>query len=252
MERDGTTPRLSPDGPSGPGRAGGPGGPGGPDVSWRTIVVFAAVVAVVDVVSNAMVSGDAQLPLKLLVIAVMLWWAHSVRGFSWVQLGLGRRQLGAGLRLGALAALLVVAVIAVAVAIPATRSYFDSSSVHSDSAVRQVLAPLLVIPLGTVLFEETIFRGVLLALLLRRCTRWRAIIVSAVLFGLWHLVPAISSADGKSVGAAIGTVVGTLAVTTAAGVAFAWLRLRSGSLAAPILAHVATNSLAYTAATIVS
>jgi membrane protease YdiL (CAAX protease family) len=241
MERDDTVLRSSPDGPGRPER---------PDVSWRTVVAFVAVVAVVDVVSNAMVSGDAQLPLKLLVIAVMLWWAHSLRGFSWVQLGLGREQFGAGLRLGALAALVVGAVIAVALAIPATRSFFQSSSVDSDSTVRHVLAPLLVIPLGTVVFEETIFRGVLLALLLRRCTRWRAIALSAVLFGLWHLVPAISAAHGKSAGAAIGTVVGTLAVTTAAGVAFAWLRLRSGSLAAPILAHVATNSLAYAAATI--
>jgi membrane protease YdiL (CAAX protease family) len=221
-----------------------------PEVSWRTITWFVVAIAVVDVLTNAVVSGDAQLPLKLGILGVILWWAHSRRGFSWVQLGLGRAQLGSGLRLGTLAALAVGAVIAVAVAVPATRSFFVSSSVDADSTVRHVLAPLLVIPLGTVVFEETIFRGVLLALLLRRCAQRRAVVVSSVLFGLWHLVPATSAADGKAAAAAIGTVVGTVAVTTAAGVAFAWLRLRSGSLAAPILAHVATNSFAYAAATI--
>jgi membrane protease YdiL (CAAX protease family) len=41
------------------------------------------------------------------------------------------------------------------------------------------------------------------------------------------------------------TVLGTIAATTAAGIVFALLRLRSGSLLAPVLAHVATNSFAY-------
>ena len=36
-------------------------------------------------------------------------------------------------------------------------------------------------------------------------------------------------------------------MTTVAGLVLAWLRLRSGSLAAPVLAHVATNSLTYLA-----
>ena len=49
--------------------------------------------------------------------------------------------------------------------------------------------------------------------------------------------------------AAIGVVVGTLAVTTVAGAAFGWLRLRSGSVIAPMMAHLATNSFAYVAAT---
>lgn len=223
----------------------------GPEVSWRAVVGFVVVVAVVDVVTNALVAGGTQLPLKFAILAVIVAWARLRVGFTWEQLGLGRAQLRGGLRLGALAALVVAVVITVAVAIPATRSFFASSSVDSDSAARHVLAPLLVIPLGTVVFEETIFRGVLLALLLRRCPRRAAVLVSSVIFGLWHLVPALSAADGKAAAAALGTVVGTVAVTTAAGVIFAWLRLRSGSLAAPILAHVATNSFAYTAATIV-
>jgi uncharacterized protein len=37
-------------------------------------------------------------------------------------------------------------------------------------------------------------------------------------------------------------------VTTISGYGFAWLRLASGSLLAPVLAHCATNSLALVAA----
>jgi hypothetical protein len=46
-------------------------------------------------------------------------------------------------------------------------------------------------------------------------------------------------------------VAGTIAVTTVAGGLFAYLRMRSGSLIAPIFGHIATNSFAYIAALVV-
>ena len=42
-------------------------------------------------------------------------------------------------------------------------------------------------------------------------------------------------------------VASTVLATAAAGVAFAWLRLRSRSVVAPVLAHAALNSLAFVA-----
>jgi len=42
-----------------------------------------------------------------------------------------------------------------------------------------------------------------------------------------------------------------VAVTFIAGLVFCWLRLRSGSLIAPVIAHVATNGLALTVAWVV-
>jgi len=47
-----------------------------------------------------------------------------------------------------------------------------------------------------------------------------------------------------SVAGQVLVVLGSVAVTFVAGLAFCWLRLRSGSLLAPIMAHVATNGLA--------
>jgi membrane protease YdiL (CAAX protease family) len=91
---------------------------------------------------------------------------------------------------------------------------------------------------------------VLLGVLLRWSTPRTAIVVSAVVFGLWHLPPALRDASGDGFAGGIGVVVGTIAFTTIAGLLFAWLRLRSGSLIAPAFAHIASNSFAYVAAVI--
>jgi membrane protease YdiL (CAAX protease family) len=54
---------------------------------------------------------------------------------------------------------------------------------------------------------------------------------------------ATSSALGQAL-----LVLGAVAVTFLAGLAFCWLRLRSRSLIAPVMAHAATNGLALTVA----
>ena len=61
----------------------------------------------------------------------------------------------------------------------------------------------------------------------------------SVLFGLWQVPPIID--DRSWVG-----VLGTFAATTGAGAAFTWLRRRSGSIVAPMLAHLGTNSTTFT------
>jgi len=166
-------------------------------------------------------------------------------GLSWSELGCGREDLGSGLRWGLLAVAVLAIAIGAVVAIPASRSYFENGDVRAASVVEHVLEPLLVIPIKTVLFEELIFRGVLLAVLLRVTTRLPAVILCSVAFGLWHIPPALSDASGKGALDAAGVVLGTVAFTTVAGLIFAWLRLRSGSLLAPILAHIGSNSFAY-------
>ncbi|MCC5952953.1 MAG: CPBP family intramembrane metalloprotease [Acidimicrobiia bacterium] len=85
---------------------------------------------------------------------------------------------------------------------------------------------------------------------------WQATWVSSVLFGLWHIVPSIPAARGNVyVGATVEDPLGLVAIvaaavatTTVAGLVFCWLRLRSGSLLAPMIAHVATNSGSFTVA----
>jgi CAAX protease family protein len=111
---------------------------------------------------------------------------------------------------------------------------------------------LVVIPLGTVVPEELAFRGLLLAQLGRRRGVLAATLLSSGLFGLWHVLPSLG---GGAANAAIADVVGgdaagtalrvavTVVSTSVAGVVLCWLRLRSGSLLAPILAHWTVNGL---------
>jgi len=220
-------------------------------ISTATIVGLVVVIAGIDVFANILVPEPARVPVKLGILCALVAWARRSAGLSWDELGLDRARLPAGLRLGGLVALVVAAAIALLVLVPGTRSFLESNDVAADSSTRHVLMPLVIIPLGTALFEEVIFRGVLLGVLLRSTSRLAAVIISSALFGLWHLHAALGDAKGDGLAAALGTVIGTIAVTTVAGALFAYLRLRSGSLAAPVLAHCATNSFAYVGAVIV-
>ncbi len=211
-------------------------------------LVFA--IAATDVITTRLAPPHSDGVLKIAILIGFLVWARRFVGLSWEELGLARANLGAGFRVGAVAVLIVAAAIIVLIAVPTSRSYLASDRVAADSTTERVLEPLVLIPLGTVVFEETIFRGVLLGVLMRSGTRRRAVVVSSVVFGFWHLPPALTDASGRSAIEAAGVVAGTIAVTTLAGVLFALLRLRSGSLVAPILGHIATNSFAYVGAVI--
>jgi membrane protease YdiL (CAAX protease family) len=79
-------------------------------------------------------------------------------------------------------------------------------------------------------------------------------VTSAVVFGIWHVRPTLSALaandlDGGPVLRAGAVVLGCL-VTGVAGGLFTWLRLRSGSLLAPALLHLATNTLGTLAAAV--
>ena len=108
---------------------------------------------------------------------------------------------------------------------------------------------LVRIPLATAIAEELLFRSALLGVGLRRGAQWRAIVSTSVLFGLWHVVPALRSHDANPhaaqladrAGGRSATVVATTAITAMAGAGLAMLRLRSRSVAAPIVAHAAIN-----------
>ena len=142
--------------------------------------------------------------------------------------------------------------LAVAVLVPALHGLLDDD--RADVGVGSMLwRVLVVIPIATVLVEEVVFRGVLLGLLQRLLPALRALVASAVVFGLWHLLPVWRGGGaGDLGGGSIGAVAATFVATFAAGLGFGWLRQRSGSLVAPICAHIGTNSLTFTAAWLVA
>lgn len=98
----------------------------------------------------------------------------------------------------------------------------------ADVAWRTALA-VVVVTLGPIT-EELLFRGLLLSALLRRMRPLAAVLVSALVFALAHLPDLHWLWYG----------VPNLALL---GIAFAWLRLRSGSLWPAIVAHACNNLL---------
>ncbi|MDF2091098.1 CPBP family intramembrane metalloprotease [Knoellia sp. 3-2P3] len=165
--------------------------------------------------------------------------------------GLDRNHVGAGLRYGAAAFLLVLVALVIAAAIPWTRPFLSDARAEIDGG--QLAHELgVTIVLLTAIPEELAFRGVLLGSAQSLWGSRRATVVSSALFGLWHIEPTLETMSGNtavggastSLGGQVLVVLGAIAVTFVSGLAFCWLRLRSRSLVAPLIAHVATNGLA--------
>ena len=207
------------------------------------LAALAAALAVDRGVSGAHLAVGLGLTACLLLIA-------RAQGLAAADLGLARPAWPAGLRWGAAAAGLVGAWYALAYLITPLRQAIPEGDGSLGRAV--LWAVLVVIPLGTVLPEELAFRGLLLALLRGRYAVLAGTLLSSGLFGLWHIA---ASLGGGPANAAIGVVVGsdaagtvarvvvTVLFTTLGGVVLCWLRLRSGSLLAPLLAHWTVNAL---------
>jgi membrane protease YdiL (CAAX protease family) len=160
-----------------------------------------------------------------------------------------------GLLWGGVTAAAIVSVVGGLGAHPRAGARFRDARV-SDASRREALWHLLVrIPLATALVEELTFRGVILGLGRRGGDARRALAVSSLAFGLWHvgaaLHPERTAAAGDVVGQHAATtaiaVGGDVVATAIAGLGFGWLRLRSGSVVAPALAHAALNATAYAA-----
>jgi CAAX protease family protein len=224
-----------------------------PLVSARTSGLAGAlgVLALWNPVVNRVLSDTWYVPANLTVAAGLVAIARR-EGVTWTELGLDRAAAPAGLRLGTAAALVTAAGVGLAVALPSTRSLFADARYTDLSAAALAYQVLVRIPLGTVVLEEIGFRGVLLGLLRRRLSVRAAAAASSALFGLWHILPTLSAATTNDLTSTVagrtGLAAAGVAVTTAAGLLFCGLRLRSGSVVAPILLHTATNGLGVTAA----
>jgi len=177
--------------------------------------------------------------------------------FMALRSGLGRGALGlsidrvrSGLVWGAAAFAVVLVVVVGAALLPATSGFLDDDRARlgTGSLVFEVLVSILLL---TVIPEELVFRGVLLGAGSEAWGRRWGVLASSALFGLWHVAPTLDTAAqnaelaeaGSTVLGTVGVVAGAVGLTFVAGLVFSWLRLRSGSVVAPMLAHLATNGV---------
>ncbi|WP_433251811.1 CPBP family intramembrane glutamic endopeptidase [Streptosporangium sp. CA-135522] len=148
------------------------------------------VLAAANVLNNRLAPRLAPLTSAAATCALLALARRS--GSSWSELGFHRRSRG--LRIGGALASAVAAVYAVGITVPATRRFFRDERALSLSRARAIEEALLQVPVGTVLLEEVGFRGALYALLARSHGPRTATVVSSILFGLWHVLPAIDMA----------------------------------------------------------
>ncbi|MGP4054966.1 Rv0804 family intramembrane glutamic endopeptidase [Mycobacterium sp. 4D054] len=150
-------------------------------------------------------------------------------------LGLRPPALREGLRWGSAAAVPVALTVAASTVSPAVRA---------GMAGRELPAPaapwlLMRIPFGTVWSEEVAFRAALGAAAEQAYGRVGGQVFAAVVFGLSHIPDARAAKE---------PLLGTVLVTGAAGWVFSWLYAKSGSVVAPMLAHLAVNEAGAVAA----
>jgi hypothetical protein len=87
-------------------------------------------------------------------------------------------------------------------------------------------------------FEEFLFRGALQTRLRHLLSPVSAIVISALVFGLWHIGAAM-----VEVGSLAGAIAVCIYSTSVYGLAFGVLMERTRNLLAPSLVHVVTNAL---------
>ncbi len=216
----------------------------------RRVLVIAATLALLVAVNIIIGFGPAGIGLIAgPAVAVVLVGLARRMGLTWHDLGLSPHTWRKGAVYGGVALLVVGAVYAIGALLPLTSSMF--LDVRYNIAIGSALfVALVVIPVKTVLLEEIAFRGVLFGLFKHRFGMAWAAGVSSALFGLWHILPALGlDNQNKALDAATGpgsqalVVAGVVVFTALAGVVFAELRRRSGSILASVGLHWATNGL---------
>ena len=215
---------------------------------WRQLYLLGVILLVASYVFG-LVDGLQRIGLVLLFAApVVMIYVRS--GLSLTDIGMSRGSVTSGLIWGS-GALLIVGTAIGAAAIVQPSVLMDGR--YNQGVADAIGRSFLFIPFATVIFEELVFRGLLPALLQRRFTLKNSFIVSSLGFGLWHVFSSLDVSNpllGTGVVASVLSVAGVVVVTALAGVVFCWLRYKSGSILAPMLAHWAVNSFALIAAAI--
>lgn len=150
-------------------------------------------------------------------------------------LGMRPPAVRSGLRLGSAVALAVGVGVALTTGLPQVRAAMGDRELPQRPGHWLGVE----IPLGTVWSEETAFRGALATVAVEAFGPIGGRLVQAAAFGLTHAPDALETGE---------PLIPTVLATGVAGWIFALLGERSGSLLAPMLAHLAINEAGAVAA----
>jgi membrane protease YdiL (CAAX protease family) len=217
----------------------------------RARLAAATAAATLDALAHRLGNPPARAAVRFGTALAVLGIARAA-GVSWAELGLGRRELGRGARTGAVAGACAAAAVLAGAAVPATRGFFLDDRAAAAAGPGGLAAGLARITFAAVPPEELTYRSALLGLWLGNGSPASAVAWSSALFGLSHILPTRSTMGQTALAQHLerrplrqaAFVAGNVAATGAAGAVFAGLRLRSGSVLAPLLAHAALNDAA--------
>lgn len=180
---------------------------------------------------------------NMALMAALLAWAVTLARLTVHEMGLGLRSAPGSAAFGGM--LSVVAAVP-PVAFFALAPLFnggpvEASEITERSGAEMALFLLFRQPVGTALFEEVAFRGVLYGLWRRAGGDRAALLATSGVFSLWHVV--ITSRTVAESGVVSGPPAVALGVTVSlaglfvGGLIFAYLRWHTGSIAAAVVAH---------------
>ena len=229
--------------------------PDHPHQALLPVLGVLALVVYANTIGNEVLSPPWYIPFNAGILTAALVLAHT-SGVTWTSMGMRADRVRQGLLVGGVIAAAIVVCVVVLAAVPWTAEALRDERIIERPFGLALYHALIRVPLGTAVYEEVLFRGILFGMLARRTTPLAAAIWSSLVFGLWHVLPTIDALATNPIGdvldfGPIGVVAG-VAGTFVAGLVFIWLRCYGGSIITPILVHIATNSTAILAGAVVT
>jgi membrane protease YdiL (CAAX protease family) len=222
---------------------------------WVVPVAFAAALVLYNNLLYAL-PGDLSFPRDpvfypraLLVPALAVVWAVRAQGLTLDDLGITTRNVRRSATIGLAAAIAITVPAVLFFLFPVGVGEIEYTAFADDSVGEFTLWSAVRYPLSAAVFEEVLFRGVLLALALRAFGAG-AVPFTAVVFAGWHIcVNYVTMGDSAVADDAVMfglAQTGAMIALIVGGVVMAEMRLRTGSLAGPVVFHwlavVAFNS----------
>ncbi len=216
------------------------------------LVIVALRLLDVFVIRSDEIFGEQYLT-KVVGMILVFGYAWYVKG-DWSSIGFGKENWGVAMLLGA-AIMGVALLIGYGVewfllvgqnAVPRLFVSPQGLSLTGDAAGGglALTVSLLVGNLVNSFMEEGLFRGVLITHLGSRMALWKANLIQAGIFGVWHIVwPARDYLDGKmDAGEAIGIAVGYAIISGLIGFAWGYFYQKTNTLWVAWAAHTVNNS----------
>jgi membrane protease YdiL (CAAX protease family) len=223
-----------------------------PPVGRHVAAIVLACIAL-DVAANSVLPRRLHIPVSLATAAGVTWLGAKA-GVPLREQGMAARDTPRGFLYGVAASLPSAVALVAASRHRSLGAFYQQEAIARATPGWAAYEAFVRVPFGTALPEEMIFRGTSMALLARRRSRLTTLAVSSLLFGLWHIAPTAQRLDELPhvrklpPGYQVGHIAGSVVSTALAGIVLGWLRLRSGSIVAPWLAHTTANASGYAAA----